>query len=204
MSIIPWFWLLGNQGNQRTDEDTGLSEIDKYKRKIRKNSNEKINELIGNFSFEGFNEIFICLLQNTKYELNIFIDDFDSIFTDESFRYFKYILNEYKTNGVKVFLSTFNSKRDDRFVSLENEFEIFKYLSVSCKNPEELHNFIVSDCKSAWVEDNISVHYKITVGNKDKISSRFIKACVNFNDPIYAAKWLDTMDRVKEIYKNKN
>lgn len=198
MSIIPWFWLLDNQ---RVDEDAGLSQKDKYKRKIRKNSNEKINELIGNFSFEGFNEIFICLLQNTKYELNIFIDDFDSIFTDESFRYFRHILSEYKTNGVKVFLSTFNSKRDDRFVSLENEFEIFKYLSVSSKNPEELNNFIVSDCKSVWVEDNLSVRHKMTVGNKDKTSSRFIKACVNFNDPIYAAEWLNTMDRVKEIYK---
>ena len=71
MSIIPWFWLLGNQGNQRVDEDAGLSEIDKYKRKIRKNSKKlfilfRFCDIINRYCYEAFAICGPILLQGTE------------------------------------------------------------------------------------------------------------------------------------------
>lgn len=200
MSIVPWFWFLGNQ--RKDNEESGLSDIERWKRKIHKNSNENINELIGNFSWEGFNEIFICLIQKTQRDMNIFINNFDTFFTDEMFYYFKHVLSEYESKDIKVFLSTYDSEKDKRLLDLDDQFECFTYMPVSCKNVDELNNFIVVDCKSWWIEDPFSINARKIVKENSNAKYSFIKASVNFNDPLEASKLLMTMDKIKALKHN--
>lgn len=200
MSIVPWFWFLGNQ--RKDNEESGLSDIERWKRKIRKNSNEDINELIGNFSWEGFNEIFICLIQKTQRDMNIFINNFDTFFTDEMFYYFKHVLSEYESKDIKVFLSTYDSEKDKRLLDLDDQFKCFTYIPVSCKNADELNNFIVVDCKSWWIEDLFSIYTRKIAKENGNTKYSFIKASVNFNDPLEASKLLMTMDKIKALKHN--
>ena len=79
----------------------------------------------------------------------IFVKNYDCIFNNELF----FIFKERITNGLEVILITYDGIKDERFATLSNKFENFKYIPCLQTKDTPLNNFITIDSYMYWKED---------------------------------------------------
>jgi hypothetical protein len=173
--MFNWFYNLF--GQNKTDDD----QYNQYVDYINYCSKNNKNELIGNFSADGFYEIFKTLIEISKDQMFIFIKNYESVFTDELFQYFKFNLKRHEKNLSEVCIMTFDGVIDKRFKNLDTEFNCFNYYAMRIKNGCP-NNFIVVDNKAYWIEEDF------TSLRRTGFESQPFKACCNFNDPFKSSR----------------
>jgi hypothetical protein len=146
----------------------------KFRNNIRNHCKNSDDFPILNFSKRGFDYIFEAIIESTQVELIIFVKNKDSIFDRYNMLIFKKLIHilERQCGNVKVF--TFDGNDDSEFIELDKRFKCFKYISL--KPDEQYHNnFIVSDCKRYWYEEEYTAMKRMTIDD-----DTFIKAHANF------------------------
>lgn len=145
----------------------------------------KSSEVLGNFSFDGFRYIFKKMMLHSKKSIMIFTKNYDCIFNNELF----FIFKERITNGLEVILITYDGIEDERFMTLSNKFENFKYIPCSQTKDTPLNNFITIDSYMYWKEDILF--------NRNSINDP-IKAIVCFNDEPQCIRLNDLIFQIME------
>lgn len=126
MGIKSWIVSKLDKLFQQTPEQK-QKEFEKYKVMVYNNCIHNKRELFGNFSEEGFYEIFTQLLQYADNSIYIICKNYDSIFNDDIFRYFKYVVKRIDNRGGEISLITFDSAKDKRFLDLQEKYTTFNY-----------------------------------------------------------------------------
>lgn len=176
--------------NKRLKEKQRLKELAKYREYVFSCWKEGKNDLIGNFSYDGYKCIFETMITGAKRSIYIFCENYDKVFTDDLFQLLKYKIS----SGVKTYIITYNGKEDEKLKSLENEN--CKYVCVNSYNPDKINNFFVVDEMSYWMDDKSW----IIRNNFPKMKS--FKACANFRDFIMSIRLISVCNKAIEITKN--
>lgn len=186
--------------NNFMDKTFTMSEKDwqKYYQEIRKNNKEQNKCLIGNFSQRGFDYIYYELIESANNQIVFFIKDYNSIFDNVKFRTLEMMCKKFERCHGIIDIYTFNSKKDERFLNLENTYKCIKYTALKTNNDtdlKKLNNFILVDSNKYWLEEAYTTFKRTNINNNEE----FLKACCNFND---YNKTYELYDYIKHIERN--
>lgn len=171
---------------KKVKEDNRIEELAKYRQFVYDCCKNEKNDLIGNFSYDGYKYIFENMIFGAKFSIYVFCEDYDKIFTDELYPLFKL-----KTqSGITVRIITYNGKKDSGFEELAKQSPNCKYYALSCNDTNKMNNFFVVDNRRYWIDD------KSWFVRKDFSK---LKACACFNDFKKCAKMTDVFNMIADI-----
>lgn len=193
MGIKSWIISKLDKLFQSTPEQK-QKDFEKYKNMVYNNCIHNKGMLFGNFSEEGFYEIFTQLLQYADSSIYIICKNYDSIFNDDIFCYFKYVVKRINNRGGEISTITFDSTKDKRFIDLQEKYTTFNYYPMTLNTSKQANNCIIVNCKSYWLEE------ASTSTLRNGFTKQPFKACANFNDPLKAAKLISLFEKIRMIY----
>jgi hypothetical protein len=167
---------------------------EKYIKYLEQKFSENSRDLIGNFSFDGYYNIFILLITNAKNKITIVCKDYETLFNDNLFLLLSTKAKTMKDSNFEISIITYNGEMEDSFKKLsEQNKNVFYYpvKAVKCIN-----NFILADENKYWIEDTIFQRNNLNDSGK-------LKAVACFNDMMKVAKLNLLVNKIKIISEEK-
>lgn len=153
-------------------EHKSKKDIEKYIKFVWDCSKEKRMQLIGNFTREGFEYIYSCLIGNAEIKIVIIVNNYADFFKNDMFL----LLKVKAKKGIKITIISCEDNKE--FNELCKEFDNVDYYLITLKEDCKLNNeIILSDYCSYWINDR-----NFPCGNN------FFKANANFSDCLISSK----------------
>lgn len=167
---------------------------EKYIKSLEQKFSENSRDLIGNFSFDGYYNIFILLITNAKNKITIVCKDYETLFNDDLFLLLSTKAKTMKDSNFEISIITYNGEMEDSFKKLSEQNKNVFYYPV--KAVKYINNFILADENKYWIEDTIFQRNNLNDAGK-------LKAVACFNDMLKVAKLNLLVNKIKMISEEK-